>query len=183
MARTCRSRELERAFERICTERMADIPLLNRALRVEALGFRPWQGQCLGVLITPRFMNLVLLPAQAIEGPPRPTGGIRTHRFPAGDFEFICSHEPGLGDYQSCSLFSPMCGFKDQEAAVETASAALEALFQLPGTTDVRKGDTATGHVSAPPHPPAPSSGTWMDRPLSRRDLLRGRLAGRRTVP
>ena len=47
---------------RIQRERMADIPLLNPALEVQAVGFSVWEAYCLGVLITPWFMNLMLLP-------------------------------------------------------------------------------------------------------------------------
>ena len=41
---------------------MAGVPMLNPALRVQAVGFRHWQSHWLGVLVTPWFMNLMLLP-------------------------------------------------------------------------------------------------------------------------
>ncbi len=49
--------------------------------------------------------------------------------FPAGVFEFIGGRDPALGDYQACSLFSPMFEFTDQHGARATALAALDALF------------------------------------------------------
>ena len=56
---------LEAAFLRIEREAMDGLPLLNKALRVQAVGFERWQGQWLGALVTPWFLNLVLVPGQA----------------------------------------------------------------------------------------------------------------------
>ena len=53
---------LEQAFERVRTERMAGLPILNEQLRVEALGFRDWQAVRVGALVTPWSINLVILP-------------------------------------------------------------------------------------------------------------------------
>ena len=59
--------ELEAAFARIHRERMADVPILNEALRVEAVGFVARGDEALGVLVTPWFMNLMLVPAAGSE--------------------------------------------------------------------------------------------------------------------
>ncbi len=147
-----RVRRVEETFRRIQQERMQGLPVLNPRLRVEAVGFREWPGAAkregglpppaagaaslpapsrgiLGVLITPWFMNLMLLPG-AGEGCPAPSVGREVrHRFPAGSFTFLVGHESGIGSFQSCSLFSPMFEFEDQAAAVATAKAVLEALF------------------------------------------------------
>jgi [NiFe] hydrogenase assembly HybE family chaperone len=50
-------------------------------------------------------------------------------RFPAGVFEFIAGREDTLGEYLTCSLFSPMFEFADHETARLTAAAARAALF------------------------------------------------------
>ena len=52
---------LEAAFARIEREQMAGVPILNPALRVQAVDFTRWQGQWLGALVTPWFLNLVLV--------------------------------------------------------------------------------------------------------------------------
>ena len=52
-------------YEAIYAERMRDLPIVNPRLAVEAVGFEQWEDQDLGVLITPWFMNLVLLPDSA----------------------------------------------------------------------------------------------------------------------
>ena len=123
---------LEQAFERVQRGPMAGVPMLNPALRVQAVGFRHWQSHWLGVLITPWFMNLVLLPRIDSAWLPLAERDKRTLAFPAGRFEFIGGHDPALGDYQACSLFSPMFEFADHGGAVATAAAVLEGLFQAP---------------------------------------------------
>jgi [NiFe] hydrogenase assembly HybE family chaperone len=85
--------------------------------------------------------------------------------FPGGVFEFIGAREPTLGEYQACSLFSPMFEFADQREARATARAALDALF-----------DPAS-REAAPVRAEPPSSLGAAGRPaamLSKRDFLFG---------
>ena len=103
--------------------------MVNPALSIEAVGFRPWNDHWLGVLITPWFMNLVLMPRVAARWQPIAERESRHYVFPAGVFEFIGGRDPALGDYQACSLFSPMFEFADPAAAHDTAVASLAALF------------------------------------------------------
>ena len=160
--------QVVRVFEAIHASRMQGMPLLNPALRVEAVGFRRWQGRWLGVLITPWFMNLMLLPDDAAAWQRLPPRAALGYVLPAGVFEFIGGHEPQLGDYQSCSLFSPVFEFADQDGARATALAALEALF------DTAAHAGAEGPTTAAPAPgaaPAPAA-------MTKRDFLRGRWQG-----
>lgn len=119
---------LEEAFRAVYEERMQGLPFINPALSVEAVDVQPWNGHWLGVLITPWFMNLMLLPNAAAWPALRP-GEKCEQSFPAGVFDFIAGREDTLGDYLACSLFSPMFEFDDQETARLTASAARAALF------------------------------------------------------
>jgi [NiFe] hydrogenase assembly HybE family chaperone len=120
---------IEAAFRIIHAGRMRGLPLLNPALRVEAVGFRPWELHWLGVLITPWFMNLMLMPREPGKLRAVAAGDAVAYRFPSGTFEFLSGHDDALGEYQTCSLFSPMFQFTDQEAARLTALAALRSLF------------------------------------------------------
>jgi [NiFe] hydrogenase assembly HybE family chaperone len=119
---------LEAAFRRIQRERMAGMPLLNPALRVQALGFERWQRHWLGAVVTPWFLNIVLLPGDAHAWRTAAEGERVFHRFGAGDFAFLGGCEPEVGEFQGCSLFSPMSGFADQSTACATARAALRML-------------------------------------------------------
>ena len=67
-------------------------------LRVEAVGFAPWQGHWLGILITPWFMNLVLVPGEAASWQGVAPGKRRFCKFPSGDFAFLGSVEPEIGE-------------------------------------------------------------------------------------
>jgi [NiFe] hydrogenase assembly HybE family chaperone len=109
---------------------MHGVPILNPALRVQAVGFNPWAGHWLGVLITPWFMNLMLMPRLRPQWQPVPERESRHWVFPAGVFEFIGAVDPEVGDYQACSLFSPMFEFANQAGAHDTAVAALNTLFE-----------------------------------------------------
>lgn len=120
---------LQAVFSEIQRLRMADVPMLNPALQVEAVSFFSWQENWLGILITPWFMNLMLLPRNAQAWPGLATGQTVVHAFPSGEYDFIVGQEAALGPYQSCSLFSPMFEFPDQASARATAQAALSHLF------------------------------------------------------
>jgi [NiFe] hydrogenase assembly HybE family chaperone len=125
-------RALEQLFERVRTERMAGLPFLNERLRVEALGFRDWQGVRVGALVTPWSINLVILPGPGAALPAVRAGQPRAWVFPSGEYAFDGHEDPALGAYQQCSLFSPAFEFDCHDDAVAAASAALEALFTPP---------------------------------------------------
>ncbi|MFZ5558998.1 MAG: [NiFe]-hydrogenase assembly chaperone HybE [Pseudomonadota bacterium] len=152
---------LEQAFRRIRDERMRDVPILNPRVEVEAVGFCDWDGRWLGILITPWFMNILLLPRRDERWIGVPPGGEITWRFPAGDYLFIGAREDAAGDYQMCSLFSPVLEFEDHAAARATAEACLDLLFQP---------DAAAG----PPEGPIATIRENAERPMSKREFLTG---------
>lgn len=122
--------DLERAFRKVRDERMKDIPILNPALEVAAIGFREWQGHQVGVLLTPWFMNLILLPPDADAWPDEVIGDSRSFVFPSGSYDFLLGEQDGIGRYRCCSLFSPVFEFSDQTVAVATAEAIMAELFE-----------------------------------------------------
>lgn len=127
------SARLEAAFAAIARTRMADVPICNPALAVEAVGFRPGpDGQWTGALVTPWAINLLCLPGPEADWPATAPGGRHDWRFPSGDYEFTVAEEESLGRYHLCSLFSPALEFESHEAARLTALAAVEALFSAP---------------------------------------------------
>jgi [NiFe] hydrogenase assembly HybE family chaperone len=149
---------LEATFGTIHRERMLDVPILNTALEVGVVGMRPWQGHWLGALVTPWFINLMVLPG---EGEWRKAADRESvwYAFPSGRFQFIAGSEPGLGPYHACSLFSPVLEFADQETALETARVAIESLFD----------PSLLGEATEPEGKDVPE--------MTRRDFLRGATA------
>lgn len=123
-------RALEAAFDRIARTRMTGLPLNNFALRVQAVGFRPWEGDYLaGILITPWAINLILLARSPSADLRLAADCHQKHDFPSGSYEFMGGEEAECGAYQFCSLFSPAFEFRDQVSAVETAEVIMSELF------------------------------------------------------
>jgi len=126
------SGKLEAVFDKIQRERMAGIPILNSALRVASVGMQRLGPSWLSVLITPWFINVMLLPgseAEAEAWAKTPIGTKITRALPCGTFEFIAGSENGIGPYQMCSLFSPVLEIQDQAAALAVAEASLTAVL------------------------------------------------------
>ncbi len=112
---------LESVFHRIEKTAMAGVPILNPRLSVKAVGLRECGDEWLALLVTPWFMNLVLLPRAGPDALSATTGEKSHVAFPAGRYEFIHAFEDELGSYRVCSLFSPVLEFADQESAEATA--------------------------------------------------------------
>jgi [NiFe] hydrogenase assembly HybE family chaperone len=157
---------LQQAFRTVLDKQMRDMPMLNPALRVEAVGFRPWSDHWLGILVTPWFMNLVLMPRVTAKWQTIGARESRHYVFPAGVFEFIGARDAALGDYQACSLFSPMFEFADQREARDTAVAALDALFDASSRESPQAHAPRAGEMAAAADRSSPM--------LSKRDFLLG---------
>lgn len=159
---------VQAAFEHVRRERMAGLPFVNEALRVELVGLRRWRGLWLGVLVTPWFMNLLLLPGDGVADsdevpaswPAVRTGEYAQFVFPAGVMSFLAGREGEAGDYLSCSLFSPMFEFAEHEVARQTAEACLMALFDPAAASSEPAAGPAQAEAAAP---------------ISKRDFVRGR--------
>lgn len=203
---------LEVTFKKIQTERMRDVPVLNHKLLVKAINLQQWKTNCIGVLITPWFMNLVLLPNNVAPSEDASSddhfdtwqnikvGQEINHVFPSGRYTFVAGYEETIGYYQSCSLFSPMFEFEDQESAEITAQAALVALFDSDyedvasrhPAEDIKKiwnGEAATPintgsdinnfqepQITRTEDLPEKSLDEKLHQPISRRDFFRGRI-------
>jgi len=124
--------ELVALFDTIGRTRMAGLPMLNRALRVEAIGFEVQaEGDALGILVTPWFMNLVRLPLARVDA----TDGVglgSTLELGGRAIGFLGAHEAAIGAFDACSLFSPMFEFANPAAACGVAEAVLADLRGAP---------------------------------------------------
>ena len=137
-AEQTRIRDLVSVFTRIGEERMKDLGLYNPALQVEAVGFRPWDGWLAGVLVTPWFMNFIMLPATeatALAG--AEVGSRRRIALPKGEVIFVIGEVEEVGPYLSHSIHSPMGEFPDHPSASTTAWAVVGTFFAEPGQEPV----------------------------------------------
>jgi [NiFe] hydrogenase assembly HybE family chaperone len=123
---------LESMFLEIWTTSMRDLPFVNAALSVEAVGFRRWNssrasvldpqpraastsevgcalGDWVGAVITPWFINLFVLPGGGNLWSDRRSGEHCQINFPIGPLEFIADYSPSavIPSYQYCPLFAP----------------------------------------------------------------------------
>lgn len=152
--------QLESVFKRIAATRMAGVAILNPALEVEAVGFRRWNNEWVGVLITPWFMSLICLPSPASTWYDLSSGSKRDRELPSGCYEFLTAHEEELGPYLTSSLFSPMFNFESMDQAREVASAVLAEMF-------------TPAAAEAAPEPAAPEGlNAKLDKPVSRRGFF-----------
>ena len=116
-------------FTEIWNAKMKDVPIVNKLLHVQAVGFQMHEGRPLGVLVSPWFMNLILLPGAEESWDDLTPGTKELIAYPSGSYEFIHNTREQTGGYKACSLFSPMGDFNTQAQAVEVANAVMQALF------------------------------------------------------
>lgn len=128
--------DLVRHFENIYVLHMRDLPIVNPHVRVEAVGFQEFDGHELGVLITPWFMNLVLLPA-GDEWADSAQGDTSSIDFPSGPIEFTISRDEVLGTFLTAVLFRSVSDMPDQKTAREIALQIMKNLF-VPATRGER---------------------------------------------
>lgn len=138
---------LETTFNEILANRMRDLPVVNAMLSVQAVGFSRFNEDWLGILITPWFMSLLLLPGPDSIWREQQPGTKVEKRFPYGTFEFTLASEVQLGKYALCSLFSPMFQFENQAAAIIAAQAALQGLLAEVAPRSVSRRDLLRGAI------------------------------------
>jgi len=145
------ARRVEAKYRHLWATSMRDLPFVNPALSVEAIGFRRHGfadeslvgttcsagGDWIGVIITPWVIGLLLLPGGGILWSDRRPGDRCHVQFPIGPVEFIADYEPDadLPANQYCPLFAPPSGFASQIAAQAAATAALDALLMATGAS------------------------------------------------
>lgn len=163
---------IERFYDKVWREQMHDLPFVNPVLRVEAVGFRQVDGDWVGIVITPWFINVFLLPGGGTLWQELPSGEQRRVVFPVGELDFIADNNPDpqapITAYQYCPLIHPVQHLADQTTAREAALAALQALFTAAPGTETAAPVTVEAAAEIQPAP-------------QRRAFLRG-LVGRRGV-
>jgi [NiFe] hydrogenase assembly HybE family chaperone len=139
-------------------------PLLNCA----SIGFTLCQGDWLGVVITPWFMDLVLLPGGGNLWGDIPAGQRRYVELPQGTVAFTAAEDSRLGAYQHAPLVATVASLPDMAAAVALANQVMLGIC----------GDAM--HDAAPPTARPNAGAGSLDGPEvpSRRGFLR-RLAGK----
>lgn len=167
-----RTKALVADFTEVFNSKMRDVPMVNHALHVQAVDFRPWEGGFLGTLVAPWFMNLIFLPPEGY--PLKAATEKEVIRFPSGDYEFLHNSRELTGPYLACSLFSPMGDFTSQLQAVDVARAVMVELFKPENRAETDRAADIRAIREAELAPPEPEAETAP----SRRTLITGGLGG-----
>ncbi|MBP2292523.1 [NiFe]-hydrogenase assembly chaperone HybE [Azospirillum rugosum] len=146
------------AYRAIGARDMADVPICNAGLSVEAVGFREQGPGWLGCVIAPWFLNAVLIPRDPAPWAALLDGDKTEITLPSGAYRFTAARMDGLGTLLVIPLVSAMNVLSSQEEARAAAFLALDTLLRAPAPTPA-------------PEPPAAKPETPA---LSRRSLFRG---------
>jgi [NiFe] hydrogenase assembly HybE family chaperone len=115
-------------YRKVYEERFRGLPIINPDLDVEAVGFRRLDEHEFGALITPWFINLVLLPGTD-RWQDRAQGSRCSIELPGGKVDFTVSHDEELGTTLSAAMFGTVTDFPDQALARDVAAETLRMLF------------------------------------------------------
>lgn len=119
---------LVRHFQYVYQQRMQGLPIVNERLRVEAIDFHEHDGDVVGILITPWFINLIRVPNDAVTRSDA-QGDKSTVAFPSGSIEFTVCRDQGIEYFQSAVLFRSVSDIPDQSVAVDIAQRVMRDLF------------------------------------------------------
>ena len=167
-----RTKALVADFTEVLNGKMRDVPMVNHALHVQAVDFRPHEGGFVGTLVAPWFMNLIFLPPEGY--PLKAATGKETTRFPSGDYEFQHNSRELTGPYLACSLFSPIGDFTRQLQAVDVARAVMAELFKPDNCAETDRAADIRAAREADLTPPEPAP----DTEPSHRKLITGGIGG-----
>lgn len=136
----------ESGFSRIAESRMQGLPIVNPDVHVRAIGFDRHGNDWLGAVVTPWSILVVLACGNRSTWEHVPVTQERTVKLPSGDYRFMGMNDPILGEYQSCSLMSPLIGIADQQTAEAIAHQALTLMRQ----SDVALPEAEEGQALVP---------------------------------
>lgn len=123
---------IEITFNQIHVDQMADLPFINENLSVAAVGFTLFEGDWLGVLLTPWTLNLMLLPGPDREWQLFTVGEKVGLKLPSNDYTFTAGEHEALGQYLSCSVCSPVKHIPSQQAGLQLAEDLSRLVTALP---------------------------------------------------
>ncbi|MGP8026401.1 MAG: [NiFe]-hydrogenase assembly chaperone HybE [Acidocella sp.] len=91
---------------------MRDLPIYNHTVAIESVGFRLFNDvELLGVVLTPWFMNLLILPITPVAMNMAEIGRTVSVELPIGARPFVVGGNEAVGLYKAHSLHSPVLSF------------------------------------------------------------------------
>jgi [NiFe] hydrogenase assembly HybE family chaperone len=112
---------------------MRDLPIYNNKVAIEPVGFRSFgKAELLGVLLTPWFMNLMILPIEPVAMNMAAIGKTISIELPGGSRTFVVGGDEVIGLYRARSLHSPLLTFTLPGQALAEARRLLTLLMTPP---------------------------------------------------
>jgi [NiFe] hydrogenase assembly HybE family chaperone len=187
---------IAQAFEYILNENMRDVPILNHRLQVQTLGFQRLDNRLIGIVITPWLMNLIMLPNKEDDWDILELGKKKPITILGRSYKFMVNEIEGIGKCKTHALYSPMHEFNSQNHAIKTAMDFLNDLMtERKPTVEELVDEDLLGQImrgeevkvdleqfaiiesqAIAESEPAPTLKEKLSQPISRRDLLRGKL-------
>jgi [NiFe] hydrogenase assembly HybE family chaperone len=125
---------------------MRDMPFYNEKIAIEAIGFRTFgEGDLLGVVLTPWFMNLIALPIEPVRMEMAKIGRTVSVELPAGKRIFAVGGDATTGLYKAHSLHSPVLNFTlPGQAQAEARRMLAWLMTQADGTAETATNGSGT---------------------------------------
>ncbi len=115
---------------RVVDAGMRDLPIYNHTVAIESVGFRLFNDvELLGVVLTPWFMNLMILPITPVAMKMAEIGKTVSVELPVGPRKFVVGGDEVVGLYNAHSLHSPVLSFTLPGQARAEAQRQLELLM------------------------------------------------------
>lgn len=125
---------LETHFKSVHKDEMDDLKLCNKNVHVEGIGFHLHDNHWIGIMITPWFLNLMIIPQSGQPWPELTEGRGKdiVLEFPCGNLKFAPRIDPVIGSHLCCLLASPLNDYKTHDEVVSIAHQVLADLQRIP---------------------------------------------------
>lgn len=124
--------ELETAFSNVLQNAMLDLSFIHPDMPICACGLQLFEGQWVGVMLTPWMMSAVILPGPDQVWPARGVGERLGLKLPFADLTFTVGRVDGLPQYLASSLMSPLDPKLNAAQGRKLAEDCAKMLLSLP---------------------------------------------------
>ncbi|RLA07053.1 MAG: hypothetical protein DRQ51_07380 [Gammaproteobacteria bacterium] len=111
------SRLVYQSYQKIHQDTMCKMPIINKSLQVQTVGFEIFDERIIGILITPWMMNFIIFPKNDENWDNVELGKKKTFEFCDKSYKFLSNEIENIGACFTHSLCSPMNQFSNQQQA------------------------------------------------------------------
>ncbi|MBK5075007.1 hydrogenase-2 assembly chaperone [Budviciaceae bacterium CWB-B4] len=123
---------VQRAFQDVADKAMHDLSFLHPNMPVYVSGFKLFEGQWVGCVITPWMLSALILPGPNQVWPLRTISEKLGLAMPYDNMTFTVGELEGVSQYLTCSLMSPLDHSLTPEQGVQLANDCARMLLSIP---------------------------------------------------